>query len=227
MPELYFDPRTLDEAGCPAWISALAGEEHDPNHLVHVVRDLEPADALELLGVDRQAIRPCELPTRNPGELTPLARAAIHPLNPTVVLMAARIGDWTFIYDDLGETLCLWHLPDRPPMDATEALSIKGKVAATGNIAITGQVGFTYAVNGKILVQETEDVPSSTELGENTPAKVRAAVKAAGIFDSGDDYGVSMRMICALAGLPRTLDELRQIPLLVAPLDSRPYLFRP
>ncbi|MEV0698701.1 hypothetical protein AB0I53_12395 [Saccharopolyspora sp. NPDC050389] len=50
MAELYFDPGTLGEDGSSAWTNALAGEERDPNHLVHIVRDLEPVDALELLG---------------------------------------------------------------------------------------------------------------------------------------------------------------------------------
>ncbi|MBU3064886.1 hypothetical protein KO481_25570 [Nocardia sp. NEAU-G5] len=99
------------------------------------------------------------------------------------MLIAGRIGEWTFIYDDLGETRCLWHLEQRPPVHTTAALSAPGKVAATGSVAMTGHVGFAYAVDGQLLVFHT------------------------------------MRMICALAGLPRTLDELRDVPLVIAPYE--------
>ncbi|WP_156959542.1 hypothetical protein [Nocardia sp. BMG51109] len=224
MPEPYFSPEQLDETGSPAWINALGGEEYDPNHLIHVVRDLEPADALEVLGVDRQAIGPCVLPTRNPDDRTSLARLAIAPLNPTVVLIAARIGDWTLIYDDLGETGYLWHLEQRPPVEAAEALSAKGTVAATSNVAMTGHIGFTYAVDGNILFWRSHD-EFDPDL-DDAPAEARAATESAGTIDAEFDDGVTMRTICALTGLPRTLAELREIPLMIAPYDSRPQLFR-
>ncbi|MFD2421458.1 hypothetical protein [Amycolatopsis pigmentata] len=49
MPTPGFEPGTLDEIGCPVWISDLAND--DPNHLVHVVRDLEPAEALGMRAI--------------------------------------------------------------------------------------------------------------------------------------------------------------------------------
>jgi|GEM_PF-3510044 len=227
MLDPYFAPDHLDETGSPAWINALGGEEYDPNHLVHVVRDLEPADALELLGVDRQAIRPCVLPTRSLGDQTSLARAAIDPLNPIVVLIAARIGEWTFIYDDLGETGYLWHLEQRPPLVATEALSAKGGIAATSHVAMTGHIDFIYAVDGNIQACHSDNGFAPTDLEDDAPAEVRAATEAAGTVDVEHDDGITMRIICALTGLPRTLAELREIPLVIAPLESRPYLFLP
>ncbi len=225
MPKPYFAPDQLDETGCPTWISELAGTEHDPNHLVHVVRDIYPAEALELLGADPEEIRPCVLPTRDPDEKTSLARAAIHPLNPIVVLIAARIGDWTFIYDDLGETGFLWHLDQRPPLDSTEALSTKGGVAATAGVAITGHISFTYAVDGDIKAGYSDHGFEAADLEDDTPPEVRAAAEAAGTIEGEYDDGITMRMISALTGLPRTMAELREIPLLIVPHESRPYLF--
>ncbi|WP_157117238.1 hypothetical protein [Nocardia vaccinii] len=222
MPELYFSPDQLDENGCPTWVTALAGEEYDPNHLVHIVRDLDPADALALLGVDRQDIRPCELPARSPGDRASLARAAIEPLNPTVVLIAGRVGEWTFIYDDLGETSCLWHLEQRP--EAVSALSTAGAAAAISSVAITGHINFGYAIDGETLFFHSRDESDLDDLAE-VPAEVRAAVEAAGTVGAEFDDGTTMRIICALGGLPRTLAELREIPLLIAPYDSRPELF--
>ncbi|WP_067666242.1 hypothetical protein [Nocardia miyunensis] len=225
MADPYFSPDQLDETGCPTWLSALAGEEYDPNHLVHIVRDLEPADALAVLGVDPQDIGPCVLPAREPGDQASLARAAIDPRNPTVVLIAARVGDWTFIYDDLGETGYLWHLEQRPPVEAVEALSAAGVAAASSIVSMTGHIGFSYAVDGEILYGRANDECYPSDLA-GVPAEVRAAVEAAGAYDGESDDGITMRMICALGGLPRTLDELRAIPSLIAPYDSRPELFR-
>lgn len=224
MPKPYFFPDQLDETGCPTWLSALAGQEHDPNHLVHIVRDLEPADALAVLGVDRQEIRPCALPARKPGDRTSMARAAIDPLNPIVVLIAGRVGEWTFIYDDLGETGYLWHLDQRPPVQAVSALSSAGGAAATSVVSITGHVNFDYAVDGETLCYHSRD-DSDLDDPARVPAEVRAAVEAAGTVEAEYDDGITMRIICALGGLPRTLDELREVPLLIAPHDSRPELF--
>jgi len=219
MSEPYFSPDTLDADGCPTWLNVLAGEESDPNHLVHAVRDLGPADALEMLGVDPAEIRPAELPARPPGDLTSLARAAIHPLNPTVVLIAGRVGDWTFIYDDLGETGWQWPVKGQSPCNTTEGLSRAGKIAVTSGIAITGQAYLTYAADGTILLLSGDPVFRAADLGEDAPADLRAAVDAAGTFGAEVDFGLGMRTICALAGLPRTLDQLRQLPLLLAALD--------
>ncbi|GAA1968591.1 hypothetical protein [Amycolatopsis minnesotensis] len=205
----------MDELGNPHWISALAtGDDH--NHVVHAVRDLEPAEALELLGVDRTDIRPCELPDQ-PAEL---ARAAVRPLNPSAVLIAGRAGDWTFVYDDFGVTGWLSHLAERPPPEAAKVLSGKGSAAATSHVSITGNTGFTYATGGEILVDVSDKPFERSDLLEEPPAEIRAALDAAGSFDIEYDDGLPMRMICALAGLPRTLDELRRIPLLIAPLES-------
>jgi len=224
MPAPGFGPNTLGEDGCPVWIGELAND--DPNHLVHAVRGLEPADALALLGADPQSITACELPARRPDQWTSLPRAAISPLDPLAVLLAGRTGDWTFIYDDLGLTL-FFDQPGSPPPppETAQVLSSNGEVAATAYYTVTGHAGFAYAVNGEVLayVGDGEVLPGSADPADDRLAGVSAAFESAGIFstDSGelDDYA-SMRAICALAGLPRTMADLRQIPLLVAPLNQ-------
>ena len=58
--------------------------------------------------------------------------------------------------------------------------------------------------------------------GHDVPEGLRAAVEAAGIFESDDldedefDSAVNMRVVCALAQLHGTLDDLRRVPLLAA-----------
>jgi hypothetical protein len=229
MPAPGFRPNTLAEDGCPVWIGELAND--DPNHLVHVVRGLEPADALALLGADPQSITACELPARRPDQWTSLPRAAISPLDPLAVLLAGRTGDWTFIYDDLGLTL-FFDQPGSPPPppETAQVLSSNGEVAATGYYTINGHAGFTYAVNGEVLAQVDdggwltgEVLPRLADLADDRLAGVSAAFESAGTIstDSGElDNYASMRAICALAGLPRTMADLRQIPLLVAPLNQ-------
>jgi hypothetical protein len=82
---------------------------------------------------------------------------------------------------------------------------------------------FAYAIDGVALFDVTdEDIDPGDE---EIPAGLRPAVDAAGIFGSGDldegepDFAINMRVLCALAGLQCTLDDLRQIPLLVAPFS--------
>jgi hypothetical protein len=58
------------------------------------------------------------------------------------------------------------------------------------------------------------------------PAELRAAIEAAGVADwealePGEvDSLIGMRAACALAGLTVTLDDIRRIPLLIAPLHE-------
>ncbi|WP_216894189.1 hypothetical protein [Nocardia alni] len=208
-----FAPDALDEFGCPTWISELAID--DPNHLLHVVRDLGPADALELLGAERRSITSCELPAERPDRWTSLPRAAIAPLNPTAVLLAGRIGEWTFVYDDLGLTLGLPQ-PEGQSLEAAQLLSDKGKVAATGFVTMDGPAGFIYAVDGDLLT--SQELSALEELADDTPAEVRGAFETAGAYDIELDDYINMRAACILAGLPSTMRGLRHIPLLVAPL---------
>ncbi|MGX7828847.1 DUF6461 domain-containing protein [Actinokineospora sp. 24-640] len=209
----YFDDDPLDDSGVPTWVAALGDQAHDPNHLVHVVRDLEPAEALELLGAAPASVRRGVVPDERGGHHS-LARAALHPWDPTAALVAARVGDWTFVYDDLGETLFLWQVCDRPPLNATAELSRRGEVAATANVTLDGRSQFAYAVGGDIVFHA-----ESHELAEDAgsgPAEVRAAVRD---VTGGHHLGLPMRALCALAGLPRTLAEVRALPLLVGAVD--------
>ena len=52
MPTPAFPPNTLDHEGAPIWISESAADEK--HYTLHVVRGLEPAEALEMLGADPQ-----------------------------------------------------------------------------------------------------------------------------------------------------------------------------
>ena len=61
-----FPPGTLDDLGCPVWLTNLADE--DPNHTVHMVRDLDPTDALLSLGVKPHRSGPVSCPRRVTAE---------------------------------------------------------------------------------------------------------------------------------------------------------------
>jgi len=211
MPTPAFPPHTLDAEGMPLWISGLSSG--DPNHCVHVVRGLDPAAALEALGAKPRLFRPCVLPSDKPGELTSLPAAALGEPAGTATLLAGRVGEWTFVYDDFAATI---------PEEAA-VLSAAGRVAATSMFSINADASLTYLVDGDELAWiDVDNLDLETGLPA-MPDALRAAFEAAGTveFDylepGQPDYFVCMRAICALADMYCTLDDLRRIPLLVTP----------
>ncbi|WIX98201.1 hypothetical protein QRX60_29500 [Amycolatopsis mongoliensis] len=210
MPTPGFPPDVLDEDGEPSWISALACS--GPHHAVHVVRDLEPATALERLGAKAAGIRPGALPAARPDELTSLPAASLGAdAGGAATLTAGRIGSWTFVYDDSAITA------DRGPL-----LSVGGRIAATGRYTINADAGLTYAADGETVAWITvDDLDLEADL-PGLPAELRAAFESAGTFDDGEldpgepDPQICMRAVCALAGLHCTIEDLREIPLLIA-----------
>lgn len=214
MPTPGFPPGALDSEGLPIWIRDLATD--DPNHILHVVRGLEPAEALEALGAKPGLIQPCELPDSKPDKWTSLPGAALGlPRGTGAALLAGRIGEWTFVYDDAGFTY---------DDEATNALAADGRTAATTVYTINGDAHLTYAVDGKqVEWVNVDDLLLEDDL-PGMPAELRAAFEAAGTieiedFDLGEVDGlIAMRATCALAGLAVTLDDVRRVPLLVAPL---------
>lgn len=209
MPTPDFPPNTLDSDGDPLWIVELANA--DPNHAVHVVRDLEPAEALKRLGANPERFRSVELPDSKPDDRTSLPGAALDVKPGTgAALLAGRIGDWTFVYDDSGYTTG----------DSAAALSDGGRSAATSYFSINADASLTYAVDGKeVAWVNVDDLDLETDLPE-MPAELRAAFEAAGTveldyLEPGEpDYAIAMRAVCALAGLTCTIDDIRRIPLL-------------
>jgi hypothetical protein len=219
MPTPGFPAGTLDEGGFPIWITDMA--VYDPNHTVHVVCDLAPADALQILGARPGLITPCQLPAHRPDQHTSLPRAAISPTSMGAVLLAGQIGSWTFVYDDQGLT-AFGEDPEDPLRFAPPAkmLSAGGREAGTSTWTINADTFFAYAVDGDLQLN-VEDVDPAQD---GITADLRAAIDAAGTFASADgedgdlDCGINMRVLCAVAGLNLTLDDLRQIPLLAAPV---------
>ncbi|MDH6117280.1 DUF6461 domain-containing protein [Kitasatospora sp. GAS204B] len=218
MPTPGFPADTLDEDGTPVWITDLASEH--PNHTVHVVRDLSPQDALLALGAKPALITSCELPAERPDEWTSLARAAIGPTDSGAVLLAGRVGDWTFVYDDGG--LTGFTLDGDTP---ATLLSATGREAATSTFSINADTNLEYAVDGESLFAVYEELDPTADEEEEIPAALRDAVEAAGTFDQEDldegepDGAINLRVLCALAGLRCTLDDLRRIPLWAAPFS--------
>ncbi|RDI60594.1 hypothetical protein DFR76_115224 [Nocardia pseudobrasiliensis] len=205
-----FPTNTLDSEGMPLWISGLASE--DPNHCVHVVRGLEPEAALEALGAEARLFRSCELPADRPDGRISLPAAALGAQSGDVgTLLAGRVGEWTFVYDD-------WGTADDPV-----ALSADGRVAAMSYYSINADASLTYCVDGdRIAWINVDDLELDTDLAE-LPEELRAAFEAAGTvefdyLEPGEaDFSLCMRAVSALAGMPYTLDELRRIPLLLTP----------
>jgi hypothetical protein len=207
-----FPPNTLDFEGTPIWLSELASDE--PHHTLHVVRGLEPAQALEALGAKPKFFQRCELPSAKPDMWTSLPGAAlgIEP-GASAVLLAGRIGAWTFVYDDSGFT----------GHDDTTTLSANGRAAATSMYSINADASLTYAVDGTQLAWiDVDDLNVEMDLA-GMPDDLRAAFQAAGTVEHDHlepgqpDSHVCMRAICALAGLSCTVEDLRRIPLLATP----------
>ncbi|MEU1497846.1 DUF6461 domain-containing protein [Streptomyces sp. NPDC005732] len=215
MPTPGFPPDTLSSEGLPVWIGELADEVM--NHSLHVVRGLEPAQALRALGVEPRSIETCELPAAKPDERTSLPRAALgNAPEGAAGLLAGRVGEWTFVYDDSGYTFD----------GSAEALSAGGRTAVTSVYTLNGDASLDYAVDGEIVEEIFIDDLSLEEDLPGLPAELRAAFEAAGTADREDlepgeaDSLIAMRATCALAGLALTLDAVRRVPLLVAPLDE-------
>lgn len=206
-----FPVEALNEAGGPLWIDSLANE--DPNHLLHVVRGLDPAAAIELVGgrVLRE-LTPGELPTERPDEWSTPAHAAVSADRMTDLLVAGQRGDWTFVYDTSGVTG--W-TKDFTAM--ATVLSADGRVAATSNWTINADTGISYAEDGQLVFVATEAYDPQYH-DEDTPDHLRPVIEAAGRVtdaEDGDDYEINMRIVCVLAGLTWTPDELRAEPLLI------------
>ncbi|WP_239085317.1 hypothetical protein [Streptomyces halstedii] len=187
----------------------------DPNHVLHVARGIEPTEALAVLGAKPGLIRTCELPDSKPDEWTslPCAALGIQP-GTAAALLAGRIGEWTFVYDDLGFTC---------DDSATMALSADGRTAATSVFTINADASLLYAVGGEQVEWVNVDDLNLEEDLPGMPAELRAAFEAAGNVPTEDlepgeaDGDIGMRAACALAGLALTLEDVRRIPLLVVP----------
>ncbi|GHF57536.1 hypothetical protein FHX82_000184 [Amycolatopsis bartoniae] len=212
MPTPSFPPDTLDPEGTPLWIAELAND--DPNHALHVVRGLEPAEVLDALGVKPHLVRPCELPAEKPDEWTSLPGAALGVKPGTAAaLVAGRVGEWTFVYDDSGHTVS---------DEETVALSVGGRAAATSVFTINADTSLVYAVDGEEVANINGDNLDLAEDLPGLPPELRTAFEVAGTveldyLEPGEpDYDILMRAICALAGLTFTPDELRRLPLLGA-----------
>jgi hypothetical protein len=206
-----FPPHTLDASGAPVWISGLAGD--DPNHTVHVVRGLAPAAALEVLGARPETFRECALPQDKPDRWMSLPAAALGLEPEDGCLLAGSIADWTFVYDDLAYT----------SHDDTPPLSAAGRTAATSMFSVNADASLTYAVDGEPLAWiSADDLDLAADL-PTLPAELRAAFEAAGTVahdylpEGAVDYDICMRAVCALAGLRCTLEDLRGMPLVLAP----------
>jgi hypothetical protein len=219
MPTHGFAPGTLNPGGYPAWIADL-GSREAADHTVHVISDMEPAIALQLLGAEQRLITPCQLPADRRDRRTSLPRTGIGPADCSAVLLAGRIGAWTFVYDDAALTsLSAGHAPP------AKLLSAYGRTAATSTTTLKACTDLAYAVDGQLLIHITAELDPA-ERGQDIPAGLQAAVEAARIFEldypgKGEpDGAINMRVLCALAELHCTLDDLREIPLLAAPLPS-------
>jgi hypothetical protein len=221
VPTPGFPAGTLGAAGLPAWIDALEGEY--PNYTVHVVRGLAPADALTAIGARAPLFMTCVLPGEQPdGQTSP---AVFGQPGCAAVLLAGQVGDWTFVYDSLGDTESGEDPRRRGSfLSMAEILSAGDREAASSTLSINADVSLWYAVDGELLLQAVEEVDPERD---DIPAGLQGAVEAAGRFepagdeadeDDGPDLAVNMRVVCALAGLNLTLEDLYGIPLIGAPL---------
>jgi hypothetical protein len=208
-----FRAEALTEDGSPKWIDELATA--DPNHLLHVVRGLAPADALEMVGGTVLAhLKPHELPPERPDDWSTIAHAATGADHARDMLVAGQRGDWTFVYDAegiTGSTLAR--------VEMASVLSAGGRAAGTSILTINDDSTFCYAEDGETIMDIDVDQPRPT--GDQIPVVLRAAIEAAGRADSDDDdedfldVQANMRIACALAGLTWTPEEFRAQPLLI------------
>ena len=215
-----FRPEALAEGASPKWIDELAMA--DPNHLLHVVRGLAPADAVELVGgTVLRHLKPHELPAGRPGNWSTTAHAAIGVDQTEDLLVAGQHGDWTFVYDASGVTG--W---TSSHAEMATVLSAGGRAAGTSILTINNDSSFCYAEDGGII--SSLDVDDPRPASDEVPEVLWAAIEAAGRADSDDedededflDVDANMRIACALAGLTWTAEEFRAQPLLIGEVTS-------
>lgn len=244
MPTPGFPPGTLDTDDRPIWLSEL---DLIGQSTAHLVRDVPPRVALELLGLDAGSAVPCTLPERSTDEHTSLPRAALGDPDCVAVLLAGRVHGWTLVFDDAGVTSEVGNLeraravdaaargdwsgleamagrPSPAVQDPSTVLSAGGGPAVTIQTNFTGPpVGVGYAIDGELVFStDTHDL----DLRESQPrADVRAAIAAAGISDEDDldpgepdIFGVA-RIGCALAGVTWTMADLRATDLIAITFD--------
>ncbi|MCX2733852.1 hypothetical protein OOZ19_26710 [Saccharopolyspora sp. NFXS83] len=244
MPTPGFPAGTLDTDDRPIWMSELDPIGHST---VHLVRDVQPRAALELLGLDAGSAVPCTLPARSPDESTSLPRAALGDPDCVAVLLAGRVSGWTLVFDDAGATCEVGNLeraravnaaaggdwsglesmagkPRPAVQDPSAVLSAGGGPAVTIQTNFTGPpVGVGYAIDGELVFStDAHDL----DLRDPQPrSDVRAAIAAAGVSDEDgldpgepDIFGVA-RIGCALAGVTWTMDDLRATDLIAITFD--------
>lgn len=198
-----FPAGTLDSDGCPAWISELGAG--DPHQLVHLVRDLRPLDALEVLGAKLRHVRPCTLPRERADEHTSLPGTALGESDRSAVLLAGRIGGWTFVFDDAGMT--------SEVSDADGSLVIPAvALSRVGGAALGLAHNFTGPSRGLVFAEHGAEVlwTNSDDLDTVAPefeGRLKDAVEAAGIVEQDyldpdeRDPDAVIRMGCVLAGI--------------------------
>jgi hypothetical protein len=222
VPTPGFPAGTLSDAGFPRWIDAL--EDEYANSTVHVVRGLPAAEALQVIGARPALFMTCVPPRGQADGQTSPPETVFGQPDCEAVLLAGQVGAWTFVYDSLGDT-GYGEDPQRRGsfVSMAELLSAGGREAASSTFSINADTNLFYAVDGDLLLQAVEEIDPE---GDDIPAGLQAAVEAAGKFESagdadeydGPDAAVNMRVVCALAGLHLTLEDLRGIPLIGAPL---------
>jgi hypothetical protein len=182
---------------------------------LYVVRGMEPAAALEVLGGEADLIRPCELPTGERDHNVSLPASV--PANESGydgTLLAGRIGAWTFVYDDVGLSDDGWR---------TQELSAGGNPAASAAYSINAVARLDYSVDGRELFSVGRDDLVLENALSVMPPELAVAFEDAGTFEldylrpGEPDFSIFARVVCALADLRCTLEDLRRIPLLSAP----------
>jgi hypothetical protein len=213
MPDPGFWADLLTPHGTPRWLADLTDDDEVCSVLA--VRDLEPARALELLGVRPAHITSdAILPPLSPeGVSFSLVRAAIEPTDASAVFLAAKHGPWTFVFHDTNEI----HMSG-----ATEVLAAEGGEAISVGNTIKSQNYFVYSVGGELVVEEDYSIAEMLT-DEQIPEALRPAVDAARAFDrshlepdSPDAF--NERVLCAHADLRFSLDDLRAKPYLIGTL---------
>ncbi|MCX2733851.1 hypothetical protein OOZ19_26705 [Saccharopolyspora sp. NFXS83] len=215
-----FPADTLDSEGGPAWLSELGSG--DPHQLVHLVRDLQPLQALEVLGAKLQHLRPCALPQERADEHTSLPRTALGDSECSAVLLAGRIRGWTFVFDDAGMTS---EVSDVGGALVTPAMALSrtgGAALSLANNFSGPSCGLDFAEHGaEVLWTNSDDLDV---IAPGLEGRLKDAVDAAGIveqdyLDPGErDPEAVIRMGCVLAGITSwTSADIRAADLVMLP----------
>ncbi|GAB3275219.1 hypothetical protein GCM10027456_65670 [Kineosporia babensis] len=204
----------LDETGGVRWATQAS---QSLGFGLHVVRDLEPRQALVMVGGKFvRELDPGELPARPDGNWLNVLHQATGTTDEGALILAGQgTSGWSFAFDLSGLTA----MDDEFDLPGMPGSTFRAKIVAQLPPGPLTRALFSCSVNGDEHLMFSDGSEDSmfrlawtdTLPPEEFPPPLRPAAEAAGVHPDENDFDTyqGLRTICALAGLAWTPEEFR------------------